>query len=299
MTKIFIYRDKEGASRIWQNNFLKISKQMGIPTVGIAFDNLLGRPRSPAAILRSIRKRYQPGDKFVARFNERREANFKPLYAAVEQIFGKCNIFPDRLAVELYNNKRLQADFFRDKDYPTPAQRWVRGEAELERFMQAHDLSFPIVRKESRGAASIGVSLIEGPKTGYPFVAQEFCAHNPGDMRIMVVGHKIFGFTRTNRPGDFRASGSGNVEFIDDLPLPCVQAAYRISRECGFICMAYDFIKNNRGQWVCVEISYTFVSEPPSLCRYYYDARRGFARIDRPVGMVERLILDRMVAAEE
>lgn len=296
MSKIFIYRDREGASRIWQNNFLTVARRMGIPTVAICFDNLFDRPKSPRTILRKIEKKYQTGDKFIARFNERREPAFKNIYTQLEMIFGRKNIFPDRIAVDLYNNKRLQAEFFQDKDYPTPAQRWIESEAALDQFMQASDIAFPIVRKESQGAASIGVSLIDTHKTHYPFVAQEFCTHNRGDMRVMVVGNKVFGFARANRPDDFRASGSGKIEYVDDLPQACVETAHQISRECGFICMAYDFILNNLHRWVIAEISYTFVSEPPTHCQYYYDAEQGFVKKQECVGSVEQLILESVMA---
>ena len=297
MSKIFIYLDREGASRIWQINFMHIANEMGIPTVVIAFDSIFNRPKSPNAILRKIKKKYRSGDKFIARFNERRDSTFKSIYLKLGTIFGTRNIFPDRLAVDLYNNKRLQAEFFQDKDYPTPVQKWIESEAELDRFMQASTLTFPIVRKESRGSASAGVSLIHTHKTRYPFLAQEFCAHNSGDIRVMVVGNMVFGFARANRPDDFRASGSGRIEYIDDLPQVCVETAHRISRECGFVCMAYDFILNNRHQWVIAELSYTFVSDPAARCQYYYDAEQGFAKKRQRVGSVERLILESIMAA--
>ena len=130
-----------------------------------------------------------------------------------------------------------------------------------------------------------------------PFLAQEFCARNSGDIRVVVAGNKVFGFARANRPDDFRASGSGRIEYIDDLPQACVETAHRISRECGFVCMAYDFILNNQDQWVVAEISYTFVSEPPARCQYFYDAEQGLCKKRQAVGSVERLILEQIMAA--
>jgi hypothetical protein len=291
LNKVFIYRDREGASRIWQKNFFAAARQMAIPAVIIDFDNLFDRPKSPRSILGKINKRYTRGDKFIARFNERRESSFKPIYPQLEGIFGQKHIFPDKLTVDLYNNKRRQADFFSRKAFPTPHQMWIENEKQLTHFMQSRSLAFPIVRKESTGAASVGVSLIHGPETPYPFLAQEFCAGNDGDIRVMVVGTRVFGFARANRPDDFRASGSGKVLYDDELPLECVQTAYRISRECGFRCMAYDFVKNNAGRWVVVEISYTFLSAPPARCGYYYDAEQNFIKVTRQIGSVERLIL--------
>lgn len=295
MPKIFIYKDNEGASRIWQDNFLKASKELGLNTVAIAFEGFLDRPKSKSAVLKKISRHYQEGDFFIARFNERKEHLFRSIYPDIQEIFGPKNIFPDSLAEYFYNNKQRQAEFFNRHPYPTPIQRWVENPADLNSFMQHYSLSFPIVRKQSKGAGSAGVSLIHKDDTTYPFVAQEFCKNNDGDIRIMVVGDKIFGFTRKNRQNDFRASGSGMIDYIDDLPEECVKLAYQVSSECGFVCMAYDFIKNNSGRLVIAEISYTFVSDPASNCPYYYCADENFHKKKRPVGSVERLIIENLV----
>jgi hypothetical protein len=296
VAKVFIYRDKEGASRIWQDNFLVASKVMGLQVIEIPFDGLFERPNAPRGILKKIHKNYQKGDVFVARFNERKEHLIKRVYPELQQIFGENMIFPDKRAEYFYNNKERQAEFFNRTDYPTPVQQWVQSRDELNAFMQQHALSFPVVRKESHGAGSAGVSLIDTGNTTYPFVAQEFCMKNEGDIRIMVIGDRIFGFARKNRKNDFRASGSGMIEYIEELPMECVKLAYQVSHECGFVCMAYDFIKNNSGKHVIAEISYTFVSEPASRCPYYYSAADQFARKQITVGSVERLILEQLVS---
>lgn len=294
LRKVFVYKDSEGASRIWQDNFIRILKGKRIPFVKLPFDGWFGRPKSTTILLGRIRRYYQEGDIFLSRFNERKEKPIKALYPELVSIFGTQFIFPDLLAVQLYNNKQMQADWFNGTSYPTPRQCWVEEPADLKRFMGDHGLTFPIVRKASSGAASVGVSLLSDPNTTYPFVAQEFCARNEGDLRIMVVGDKVFGFARKNRENDFRASGSGVIDYIDELPMDCVKLAYRISRDSGFRCMAYDFIRNNESQWVVAEISYTFVSDPPARCNYYYSANEEFARKNESVESVERLIIEDM-----
>lgn len=299
MAKIFIYRDKEGASRIWQDNFVRASKTMGVEAIEIPFEGLFERPVAKRSILKKICKQYQAGDVFVARYNERKEHLIREVYPELHDIFGEQYIFPDKRAAYFYNNKKRQADFFNHANYPTPAQQWVQSQNELSEFMQQHTLSFPIVRKESHGAGSTGVSLIDTGTVKYPFVAQEFCRNNEGDIRIMVVGDKIFGFGRRNRENDFRASGSGIIEYLEELPKECVQSAYEVSHECGFVCMAYDFIKNNSGKHVIAEISYTFVSEPASRCSYYYSAAGQFSRKQENIGSVERLIIEELISPND
>ena len=89
---------------------------------------------------------------------------------------------------------------------------------------------------------------------------QEFLPGNEFDTRITVIGDRAFGYRRFNRPGDFRASGSGNFSadpsLIDRRP---VQIAFDVSRRGGFQCMAYDFLLRNN-EPVISEISYTFVA---------------------------------------
>lgn len=42
---------------------------------------------------------------------------------------------------------------------------------------------------------------------------QKFLPNNTYDIRITVIGERCFGFIRYNRENDFRASGSGKIEY--------------------------------------------------------------------------------------
>jgi glutathione synthase/RimK-type ligase-like ATP-grasp enzyme len=87
------------------------------------------------------------------------------------------------------------------------------------------------------------------------FVESEF------DWRITTMGPDLVSvFKRLNRPGDFRASGSGLWEKIDETVLPSepCDLALTISNRHDFTCMTYDFMQGPNG-WVIGEISYAFV----------------------------------------
>lgn len=86
---------------------------------------------------------------------------------------------------------------------------------------------------------------------------QEFVPDNSFDTRVVVVGERIFAFRRFNRPGDFRASGSGNFD-LDPKPIDkrCLAIAYHVSCALGCQSMAYDFLIKD-GQPVITEMSYT------------------------------------------
>lgn len=85
-----------------------------------------------------------------------------------------------------------------------------------------------------------------------------------GDWRITTLGPDLVScFVRRNRPGDFRASGSGRFEKLDekDLPVEACDLALHISNRHGFTSMAYDFMPAPNG-WLIGEMSYTFALNP-------------------------------------
>lgn len=88
------------------------------------------------------------------------------------------------------------------------------------------------------------------------------------DWRITTLGRNLISvFVRRNRPGDFRASGSGLWEKLteDKLPKEACDMALEISNYHRFTSMTYDFMPTSNG-WVIGEISFTFV-----LNRIYCD----------------------------
>jgi hypothetical protein len=89
---------------------------------------------------------------------------------------------------------------------------------------------------------------------------QEFI-HTDCDWRITTLGKDLVSvFVRRNRPNDFRASGGGLWEKVEEpnLPVEACDLALRISHEQGFISMTYDFMRAE-DHWVIGEISYSFV----------------------------------------
>lgn len=103
------------------------------------------------------------------------------------------------------------------------------------------------------------------PEFGYAYF-QKFLAGNEHDTRVTVIGDRAFGFRRLNRPGDFRASGSGRLDFApEQVDLRCVEVAFHISKELGFQSMAYDFLYDE-GRPVISEVSYTFLDRAVHAC---------------------------------
>jgi len=109
------------------------------------------------------------------------------------------------------------------------------------------------------------------PEMGYALF-QEFLPNNDYDTRITVIGNRAFGFRRFNRANDFRASGSGNIDYNPaGIDLETVRIAFETSRNAGFTCMAYDFLYKDDKPVVC-EISYTFADYAIHSCPGHWDS---------------------------
>lgn len=110
------------------------------------------------------------------------------------------------------------------------------------------------------------------PEKGYAFF-QEFLPGNAFDTRVTVIGERAFAFRRMNRPGDFRASGSGNIDYAPaGIDPECLRIAFDVSQRSGFQAMAYDFLYKD-GKPVICEISYTFVDKAVYDCPGQWDTQ--------------------------
>lgn len=125
-------------------------------------------------------------------------------------------------------------------------------------------------------------------RDGWPRYAyfQEFL-HIEQDWRITTLGRDLVSvFARKNRPGDFRASGSGIWEKgeLEDLPREACDLALRISNTHGFTSMTYDFMKDG-DRWVIGELSYAFVLNAVYTDTLFQRTAEGFQRAEPiPIG---------------
>ena len=105
----------------------------------------------------------------------------------------------------------------------------------------------------------VGKSLPRGIQHGYLYV-QEFLPDNAFDTRVTIIGDRAFAFRRLNRPGDFRASGSGTLQWDPkDIHVDAIRLAFRIARQLKTQSVAVDVLQRD-GERVAGEISYTYAS---------------------------------------
>jgi len=209
---------------------------------------------------------------------------FKEKIYFMEKHLGKV-VIPNYNSVWHFESKVAQKYIFEKYIISTPLT--VATFDYHDALNKLNEFSFPIVMKESTGAAASNVKLVESynhaisilneifckeavkkdvikkgkilgrlskryvdlvkwKKSGpnQPVIYwQEFIPDNSRDLRITVIGNKYaFGFWRNNRPNDFRASGSGDIDFKSDIPEAVINYCMSISDRLDLDSMAYDVV---------------------------------------------------------
>jgi hypothetical protein len=108
---------------------------------------------------------------------------------------------------------------------------------------------------------------LSGRSVPPPIIFQEFLPNNEFDTRITVIGNRAFGFRRFNRPGDFRASGSGRIDWDHTkIEVEKVLFAFDVARRLGTQSLAVDILRAPDGSVVMSEISYYYEGWAVAAC---------------------------------
>lgn len=100
--------------------------------------------------------------------------------------------------------------------------------------------------------------LWRNPENVAVFYHQEFLTENRRDLRITVIGdHVAYAFWRKNRKNDFRASGSGLIDYESPVPSEIIKYCMSLNKMLQFDSMAYDLILKDE-RYVITEISYGY-----------------------------------------
>lgn len=110
------------------------------------------------------------------------------------------------------------------------------------------------------------------PKQRNYIYFQKFIPNLTYDIRLIVIGDKCYYLKRNTRDNDFRASGSGMLEFMpSNFNIQAVEVAFDASSKLKMFCVAYDFIFNDKNEPLIVEISYGFQPYVYDSCKGFYD----------------------------
>lgn len=218
---------------------------------------------------------------------------FKEKVYFIQHIMNK-RIYPNYETVWHFDSKNAQKYLFEYTNIKTP-KTYVSFDYN-ESIDTCDKIDYPTVVKSSNGAGSTGVKLVKSNKTlkkiinyeffgkkvmnrvfktnhdpfGYLYI-QKFMKNNAGDLRINIIGDKYaVGFWRGNRDNDFRASGSGKIDYNKEIPVEIIEYCTNISKNNKFDSMAYDVLFNQEGDFVIVEISYGYVDTAVYNAKGYY-----------------------------
>lgn len=108
---------------------------------------------------------------------------------------------------------------------------------------------------------------MHGVEKGYAYF-QDFIPNNDYDIRVVVIGNKAIGEKRYVRKGDFRASGSGQFEYVP-LQESILQVAFNTAKLLQTQSVAFDFVFRDNDP-LLVEMSYGFGTHGISHCGGYY-----------------------------
>ena len=130
-----------------------------------------------------------------------------------------------------------------------------------------------------------------GRDKGYVYF-QKYIPENKTDIRVQFVGDKCWAMVRKIRKNDFRASGSGEIDFnmAENVPKDAIDFAFRVNKSLKMQSLALDLLEFN-GSYLITEISYAFGVDPEELEFGHYDGNLNWhqGKIDPFGWMVEDL----------
>lgn len=114
---------------------------------------------------------------------------------------------------------------------------------------------------------------------GYVYF-QKFMAGNNHDTRIVVLnGEYLAAEKRMVREGDFRASGSGSYNY-DNISREALACALEVAQKLNLMSVAFDFIEDENGKPMIVEMSYGFGTAGISEAPGYWDKQLNWCEGD-------------------
>lgn len=119
---------------------------------------------------------------------------------------------------------------------------------------------------------------------------QEFLPDNTYDIRVTTVGEKAYIYDRLVRDNDFRASGSGKLNYEpSEKDKKAIPIAQELSKKLGVQTMTYDFLYALDGALKISEMSYGFVEKPIHDEKGWYDEQMIFH--EEPNNVFEDVVL--------
>ena len=118
--------------------------------------------------------------------------------------------------------------------------------------------------------------ILRETEKGY-FYYQEFLPNNNYDTRIIIVGEIAFGIRRFTRKNDFRASGSGLIDYSSDIiDRDMVKIAFEVAEKLKNQSIAFDFVYDQNRNPKIIEICFGFSMRAYDKCEGYWNEKLEF-----------------------
>lgn len=159
----------------------------------------------------------------------------------------------------------------------------------LVKYLHGKGTLKEVAKKTLQLFTSTTYGKMHSREKGYVYF-QEFIPNNTFDLRVVVIVDKAMGEKRYVRKGDFRASGSGEFEYVS-LPNDVLNVAFNTAKSLKMQSVAFDFIFRDNEPLI-VEMSYGFGTHGISHCNGYYtnDLQWHEERPDFCGWMIENMI---------
>lgn len=109
---------------------------------------------------------------------------------------------------------------------------------------------------------------------------QEFLPDNRFDVRVTVIGSRAFAFRRMNRPGDFRASGSGLIDWDPtQIDMRAINLSFQVAQHLNTQVLALDILQK-AGELVVAEISYYYEAWAVHECPGHWQMVKSSGEIE-------------------
>jgi len=231
---------------------------------GWHFDDKLGQKY----LLESIGAPLVPTDVFYSK-NEANHWSETVQYPKVFKLRGGAGSSNVRLIHSKQEATKLINIAF-GKGFPS-YDKWGNLKEELRKLRMKSGTNRKVLKSIRRLFFSTEFARIHGREKGY-LLFQEFIPNNTFDIRIITIGDKAFGIKRLVRTGDFRASGSGFIEYEKEgIDERCISIAFEVTKKLKVQCLAYDFVFDKNNNPLIVEINYGYAHEAYFNCPGYWD----------------------------
>jgi len=150
--------------------------------------------------------------------------------------------------------------------------KWGNFKESLNNFRNDHSNIEGLIKGTGRLIITPEFSKLESNEIGYVYF-QDFIPNNNFDIRVIIINDKAFAVERMVRPNDFRASGSGNINYnLDNINIDIIKTAFKVNHKLKSQSIAFDFIIDSNNNPLVIEISYGYSVVAYDACLGYWDS---------------------------